>query len=140
MLATKTITIGGKEFEMMYCAAAENGYERMVSGTGKDINVFLPAVLERDENGTPTKIAPPTASNEDYEMLAIAAIIAASERKKINLDVVEMTNCVMYDAKGPEVIELIKVLSQLRNDWYNIPDAVKPETDEKPGDDDQKNA
>ena len=51
MLAQKTITLCGKQVEMLYCAATETGYEQLVSGTGKDINVFLPTILERDADG-----------------------------------------------------------------------------------------
>jgi hypothetical protein len=55
MLATKTIIICGRKVEMLYCAATETGYEQLVSGTGKDINVFLPTITERDSDGKPTK-------------------------------------------------------------------------------------
>jgi hypothetical protein len=35
---------------------------------------------------------------------------------------------------------MITTVVELRNAWYAIPEAVKPETDEKPEGDDPKNA
>ena len=46
----------------------------------------------------------------------------------------------MYEATPGEITSLITTVVELRNAWYSIPEAVKPETDEKPGDDDPKNA
>ena len=132
MLATKTITICGKEVEMLYCAATETGYEQLVSGTGKDINVFLPTVLERDADGKPTKVEPPVAQTDDYLKLALAAIIAAAARKKQDPPV--SADEVMYDASSQEVTNMITAIIELRTQWYIVPEAVKPETDETPKD------
>ena len=139
MLATKTITLCGKQVEMLYCAATETGYEQLVSGTGKDINVFLPTILERDGNGKPIRIDKPKAGADDYLKLAIAAIIAAASRNKKEPEVT--ADDVMYDASSTEITEMITTVIELRNKWYQVPEAVKPETTEKPDDEaDAKNA
>ena len=123
---------------MLYCAATETGYEQLVSGTGKDINVFLPTILERDADGKPTKVEPPVAQTDDYLKLALAAIIAAAASKK--REPVVSADDIMYHASSQEVTAMITDIVELRTKWYTIPEAVKPETEEKPGDDDPKNA
>jgi hypothetical protein len=138
MLATKTIIICGRKVEMLYCAATETGYEQLVSGTNKDINVFLPTILERDADGKPTKVEPPVAQTDDYMKLALAAIIAAAASKK--QEPVISADDIMYHASSQEVTAMITTVVELRNAWYAIPEAVKPETDEKPEGDDPKNA
>ena len=138
MLAQKTITLCGKQVEMLYCAATETGYEQLVSGTGKDINVFLPTILERDADGKPTKVEPPVAQTDDYLKLALAAIIAAAASKK--QEPVVSADDIMYHASSQEVTAMITAIVELRTKWYTIPEAVKPETDEKPDDDPSKNA
>ena len=138
MLAQKTITLCGKQVEMLYCAATETGYEQLVSGTGKDINVFLPTILERDADGKPTKVEPPVAQTDDYLKLALAAIIAAAASKK--REPVVSADDIMYHASSQEVTAMITAIVELRTKWYTIPEAVKPETDEKPDDDPSKNA
>ena len=138
MLAQKTITLCGKQVEMLYCAATETGYEQLVSGTGKDINVFLPTILERDADGKPTKVEPPVAQTDDYLKLALAAIIAAAASKK--REPVVSADDIMYHASSQEVTAMITDIVELRTKWYTIPEAVKPETDEKPDDDPSKNA
>lgn len=138
MLATKIIIICGRKVEMLYCAATETGYEQLVSGTGKDVNVFLPTVLKRDADGKPTEITPPAAQADDYLKLALSAIIAAAARKKQEPPVT--ADEVMYEASSTEITEMLTTVIELRNKWYTIPEAVKPETEEKPGDDDPKNA
>ena len=137
MLATKTIIICGRKVEMLYCAATETGYEKLASGTGKDINVFLPTILECDADGKPTKVEPPVAQTDDYLKLALAAIIAAAASKK--QEPVVSADDIMYHASSQEVTAMITAIIELRTKWYTIPEAVKPETDEKP-DDDPKNA
>ena len=138
MLAQKTITLCGKQVEMLYCAATETGYEQLVSGTGKDINVFLPTILERDADGKPTKVEPPVAQTDDYLKLALAAIIAAAASKK--QEPVVSADDIMYHASSQEVTAMITAIVELRTKWYTIPEAVKPETDEKPDDEPSKNA
>lgn len=134
MKAEKTIHICGKDVDMLYCAAAETGYERL---TGQSSIVFAPTVVEFDEkSGKPTKFDPPQAMAEDYIKLAISAIIAAYAKKQMDAPVTE--DDIMYDATPKDVELLITTVIELRNLWYEIPSVVKPETDEKP--DDGKNA
>ena len=47
-MTSKKITICGKEVELFYCAATENGYERF--SDGKTIGVFIPT-FKMDEEG-----------------------------------------------------------------------------------------
>ena len=139
MLATKKITICGREVEMLYCAATETGYEQLVSGSGKDINVFLPTILKRDDKGNPIDVLPPAAQTDDYLKLALAAIIAAAASKDEEPPIT--ANEVMYKATAKEVTDMVTAVIELRNKWYFVPEAVKPETDEKPTEgDDPKNA
>lgn len=134
MKAEKTIQICGKDVEMLYCAAAETGYERLANRSSA---VFVPTVLERDENGKPTKIEPPQALGDDYIKLAISAIIAAYA-KHGGHEAPVTADDIMYDATPKDVELLITTVIELRNLWYEVPNTVKPETDEKP--DDGKNA
>ena len=133
MKAEKTIQICGKDIDMLYCAAAETGYERLANRSSA---VFVPTVLERDENGKPTNIEPPQALGDDYIKLAISAIIAAYAKKQMDAPVT--ADDIMYDATPKDVELLITTVIELRNLWYQVPNTVKPETDEKP--DDGKNA
>lgn len=133
MIAEKTIIICGKEVQMRYCLAAEQGYEIL---SDHSIDVFNPTVLERDEDGNPTKIDPPKANTADYVKLACAAIVAAYERN--GQDTPIKADEILYDATTDEVTALVSAVVELRMKWYNIPSVIKPETDEKP--DDPKNA
>lgn len=118
---------------MLYCTAAETGYERL---TGQSSIVFAPTVVEFDESGKPTKFDAPKAMTEDYIKLAISAIVAAYAKKELESPVT--VNEIMYDATPKDVELLITTVIELRNLWYEVPNMVKPETDEKP--DDGKNA
>jgi hypothetical protein len=40
----------------------------------------------------------------------------------------------MYDASSQEVTNMITAIIELRTQWYIVPEAVKPETDETPKD------
>lgn len=131
----KTITLCGKEVRMRYCAAAETGYETL---TGKPSTVFSPIIEERDAEGKPTKLTPPSASTDDYLKLAIAAIIAAYSRSDEEAPIT--AEDILYDATPKEVTDLMTTVIKLRNQWYAAPDVVPiNETDEQPKDD-EKNA
>lgn len=131
----KTITLCGKEVRMRYCAAAETGYETM---TGKPSTVFSPIIEERDADGRPTKLTPPSASTDDYLKLAISAIVAAYSRNNEKPPITAEE--ILYDATPNEVIDLMTNVIKLRNQWYAVPDVVPiNETDEQPKDD-EKNA
>ena len=123
MIKEQTITFCGKKISLRYCAATETGFERI---TGKSATVFLPTQGEPDKDGKPT-YGPPTATTEDYIALGISAAIAsrskAGEKPQVNMD------DALFDAGPEEVKNLITTTLNLRNDWYAMPDVVKPEQD-----------
>lgn len=132
MNPTKTITICGKEVEMLYCAAAETGFESL---SGKTSDVFSPH-RGKDDEGNDT-VLPPEATTGDWLTLAVAAIIAAYAR--VGKDAPITANDILYDATPLEVTELITAVITLRNEWYKIPSVVKDEMTASK-DKDEKNA
>lgn len=118
----ETITLCGKEVNIMYCAATETGYEIVA---GKSSQVFLPTVLERDENGKVTKAEPPAATLDDYIKLALAGIVAAyaSEDKEPPVTGKD----IIYRATSEEITNLVGTIGKLRVAWYNVPEVVAAE-------------
>jgi len=116
------INLCGKKVKIMYCAATETGYETVA---GKSSQVFLPTVLERDENGNVTKSEPPAAVLDDYIKLALAGIIAAyaSEDKESPVTGKD----ILYKATSEEITNLVSTIVRLRVAWYNVPDVVAPD-------------
>ena len=116
----ETITLCGKKVKIMYCAATETGYETIAE---KSSQVFLPTVLERDENGKVTKAEPPAATLDDYIKLALAGIVAAydSEDKKPPVT----SKDILYKATSEEITNLVGTIGKLRAAWYNVPDVVE---------------
>ncbi len=116
------INLCGKKVKIMYCAATETGYENL---SGKSSQVFLPTVLERDENGKVTKSEPPAAVLDDYIKLALAGIIAAyaSEGKEPPVTGKD----ILYHATSEEITNLVGTIGKLRVAWYNVPDVVAPD-------------
>lgn len=132
----KTITICGKQADMLYCAAAETGYERL---TGKSSAIFSPT-RQTDNNGQPVTdddgnpvFQMPAATPEDYITLAVCAIVAAYGRRDEEAPIDLET--ILYDASPQEVASIITTVVQLRNQWYQVPNIVKPDMQ-----DDQDNA
>ena len=135
-MTSKKITICGKEIELFYCAATENGYER-ISG-GKTIGVFLPT-FKSDGDGNQVVDQPPAATNEDYLLLAIAGIVAADTYYK--RDAVINSEDILYKVSPSERMLLVKTIVDLRNEWYEVPKIIaetirkenaKAKADEKP--------
>ena len=125
----ETITLCGKKVKIMYCAATETGYEIMAE---KSSQVFLPTILERDENGKVTKAEPPAATLDDYIKLALAGIVAAYESEDENKKPPVTSKDILYHATSEEVTNLVATIGKLRKEWYNVPDVVeldKPQTD-----------
>lgn len=118
-MTSKKITICGKEVELFYCAATENGYERM-SG-GKTIGVFIPT-FKTDKNGNQVIDKLPEATNEDYMLLAMAGIVAADTYYK--RDAVINSENILYDATPTERRLLIDTIIELRNEWYEVPKII----------------
>lgn len=131
----KTIIICGKEVGMRYCAASETGFEDL---SNKSSEIFSPTVEERDADGKPIKVTPPKAKEKDYIYLAIASIIAYYAKNSSETPV--KTEEILYDATPQDITNLIVTVIQLRNEWYKVPDVVKPEMEEKEGDKQEKNA
>lgn len=127
MTTEKTIQICGKQVTMRYCAATETGYEKIA---GKSSAIFVPEI-EKDEEGK-IKEVKNNATTEDYIILAVAAIIAAYQRKKEDAPIT--ADDIIYEANPEEVTELLKTICELRNEWYNIPAVVNTDgnmTDDK---------
>ena len=131
----KTITICGKEVGMLYCAAAETGFEDL---SNKSSEIFSPVVLKRDADGNPIEVAKPEANEKDYIYLAIASIVAYYAKNGSEAPV--KTEDILYDANSQEITNLIVTVIQLRKEWYKVPAVVKPEMEEKEGDKQEKNA
>jgi hypothetical protein len=118
-MTSKKITICGKEVELFYCAATENGYER-ISG-GKTIGVFIPT-FKMDEEGNQVIDQLPAATNEDYIMLAMAGIVAADTYYK--REAVINSEDILYNATPTERRLLIDTILELRNEWYEVPKII----------------
>ena len=120
----ETITLCGKKVKIMYCAATETGYEIMAE---KSSQVFLPTIIERDENGKVTKAEPPAATLDDYIKLALAGIVAAYESEDENKKPPVTSKDILYHATSEEVTNLVATIGKLRAAWYNVPDVVAPD-------------
>lgn len=118
-MTSKKITICGKEVELFYCAATENGYERI--SDGKTIGVFIPT-FKMDEEGNHVIDQLPAATNEDYLLLAIAGIVAADTYYK--REAVINSEDILYNATPTERRLLIDTILELRNEWYEVPKII----------------
>ena len=118
-MTSKKITICGKEVELFYCAATENGYERI--SDGKTIGVFIPT-FKMDEDGNQVIDKLPEATNEDYLLLAIAGIVAADTYYK--REAVINSENILYDATPTERRLLVDTIIELRNEWYEVPKII----------------
>ena len=118
-MTKKTITICGEEVEIFYCAATENGFERM---SGKEISVFIPT-FKIDENDNLVVEKMPTATNEDYMTLAIAGIVAADTYYDRESKITSKE--IIFEATPTECKELLTTIIELRNEWYSVPKAVE---------------
>jgi hypothetical protein len=118
-MTSKKITICGKEVELFYCAATENGYERI--SDGKTIGVFIPT-FKMDEEGNHVIDQLPAATNEDYMTLAMAGIVAADTYHK--REAVINSEDILYNATPTERRLLIDTIVELRNEWYEVPKII----------------
>lgn len=143
-MKSRTITLGGKEVEMIYCAATENGYETI---SGKSISVFVPT-FGKDKEGNDIITKPAEATIGDILSLALAGIVAAYTRKKQDPPI--DGEYILYEATPEERNEVLTAVMELRNEWYMLPKVVSDELtaeaeaqkNEKDAenDDEQKNA
>lgn len=101
-MKTKTITLCNQKVNMLYCAAAENGYEQM---TGEPIYNFN------------------VKSQRCWTYLALAAIVAAyaQDGKEAPID----SGKIIYEAKPAEIQEMIEAVIELRSEWYKVPEVIE---------------
>lgn len=117
----KTITICGKDVEMLYCAATETGYESI---SGQSCEIFIPEISKDEQGKDQIRMR---ATTRDYIQLAVAAVIAAYTRKGEEAPVT--ADDILYNATSQEVTKLITTVIELRNAWYQVPSVIKPEDD-----------
>ncbi len=118
---SKTITICGKEVEMLYCAATETGYESI---SGQSCEIFIPEISKDKKGKEQIRMR---ATTRDYIQLAVAAVIAAYTHKGEDAPVT--ADDILYNATSQEVTKLITSVIELRNAWYQVPSVIKPEDD-----------
>lgn len=94
--------------------------------TGKSIACFLPT-FATDENGKQYVSEPPEAGNEEYIMLALAAIVAHYTKNGEEPPIT--SDDILYDASPLEVTQLITTVVKARNEWYKIPEVVQEKLD-----------
>ena len=133
-MTEKTITICGKDVKIRYCAATETGFEQM---SGRGIEVFSPT-FGKDKEGNTIIKEKPEAVMDDYLKLGASAIVAAylKDGKEPPISADE----ILFEASPQDISTLITEVVNLRNEWYVIPNVVKPEMEEKEGEDEGKNA
>jgi len=117
----KTITICGKDVELLYCAATETGYESI---SGQSCEIFIPEISKDKKGKEQIRMR---ATTRDYIQLAVAAVIAAYTRKGEDAPVT--ADDILYNATSQEVTQLITTVIELRNAWYLVPSIIKPEDD-----------
>ena len=117
----KTITICGKDVELLYCAATETGYESL---SGQSCEIFIPEISKDKKGKEQIRMR---ATTRDYIQLAAAAIVAAYTRKGEDAPVT--ADDILYNATSQEVTKLITTVIELRNAWYQVPSVIKPEDD-----------
>lgn len=125
----ETIQICNQGVELLYCAAAEIGFEAL---SGKSSDVFIP---KKDAEG---KFLPPPATTQDYIYLALSAIVAAYDFRKEAQPIT--TEDILYKATPAEITTLITTVIRLRNEWYRVPTVVTPETEDDGKEESSKNA
>ncbi len=120
-----TIKICGKEVYMLYCAAAETGYEKL---SGKSSEVFIPQRAMsgdqpvNDSDGNPIYNVP-KATLDDYIKLAVSAIIAAYAKDGKEAPIT--TEDIMYDAGPNDITTLVATVARLRSEWYTVPSVLR---------------
>ena len=133
MIQEKEITINGQQIKMIYCAATESGYEEI---SRKSISVFVPE-FGKDENDNTIITKQAEATIGDFVLLAFAGIVAAYVREK--KDVPVTSEYILYEATPAERNDLLTAIVELRNAWYHVPEVIKPEFEEKGGEDKNPN-
>ena len=101
------------------------------------MEVFNPE-LEKNEEGKWIVKALPKATDENYIQLALACIVAAYEcdEEKSPIESKDL----LYHASREEVQNLVTTVLQMRNEWMEVPNTIKPEMEEREGKGKRKNA
>lgn len=111
MIPERTIHICGKDVRVCYCAATENGFE-MTAGK---------SIYEIDFK-----------SQADLTYLSLAAIVAAYA--KTNEEAPIKGDDLLYEAAPKDIINLFAAVLEMRNEWYEVPKVVPPDTPAEPAD------
>lgn len=106
----KTITIGKKQLDVGYCFATEITFHKY---TGEPVTNFDAANPE----------------HSIYLILAAAITCAQAEGKDAELQDTDL----MYSATPTQIVEAMKTILELRNEWYEVP-AGETKEEEKPAD------
>lgn len=110
-MSKEKITINGKEVGVAYCYATEIAFTRY---TGVSVDEF------------------DTKNPEHHIYIILAAIIAYYESQGEKAPVKDTD--LMYNARPAEIIEALRVIFELRNEWYAVPagdiSKSKPEKEE----------
>lgn len=135
-MVERTVKICGQDILMCYCTATETGFETI---TGKSSVIFIPKVT-KDDKGKIISVEPQT-NVADCISLAVAGIIASYTRRKEKAPIT--SDDILYDGTPEEVQNLIKVILEMRNEWYQVPSLINKENDQDQDNnsdsDDQKN-
>ena len=119
-MKTKEITLCGKQVMLAYCFATELTFKNF---TSIEIEDFDP-------------------TNRDHIIYMILSAIASyyeSREKEEEKKSPVIDKNLMYDAKPAEIIDALKEIIKLKNEWYEIPNGDKIE--EKPAEGEEpKNA
>ena len=120
--------------KLLYCAASETGFQTL---SGVTMEVFNPE-LEKNEEGKYVIKALPKATDMNYIQLAMACIIAAYECDGEEPPI--KSEDLLYHASREEVQDLVTTVLQMRNEWLQVPNTIKPEMEEREGKGRRKNA
>ncbi len=126
--------IGQTEVKLLYCAASETGFQTL---SGVTMEVFAPE-LEKNEEGKWIMKALPKATDMNYIQLSLACIIAAYECDGEEPPI--KSEDLLYHASREEVQNLVTTVLQMRNEWLQVPNTIKPEMEEREGKGKGKNA
>lgn len=92
------ITINGKEVGVAYCYATEIAFTKY---TGVSVDEF------------------DTKNPEHHIYIILAAIMAYNGAE--GLDTTIRDTDLMYNARPADIIEALRVIFELRNEWYKLP-------------------
>lgn len=115
------------EVKMLYCAAAESGYQIL---SGKTMDVFVPE-LKQQEDGTYIVVKAAPATDMDYLQLSMAIISAAYEAD--NQESPITANDILYFCTRDQVSDLVSVAMELYREWLKIPTTLEKETKDEEG-------